>query len=261
MVKVVAVHLEVFHLFTSNLLFNLGNLRDTSDEVQNSDDEMSDDEVLVGDMVLSDDQMRFLYTDGNNKRLGLASPITRWPNATVYYEWDNALNESGKKIFTEAMNYIQNVSCVRFKVKDEPSQHFVLIKPGKACSSKVGMRRGRPQHIMFDGDTCSKGSLIHEILHSLGFLHMHTANNRDEYIKINWENIRDDAKVNFKQFVAHVSMFETEYDYDSITHYSDVAFAKDKSIPTITAKNPAPRMGQRKGTSERDESYLCNHKT
>jgi hypothetical protein len=76
---------------------------------------------------------------------------------------------------------------------------------------------------------------------------MHTANNRDEYIKINWQNIRDYAKLNFKQFGAHVSMFETEYDYDSITHYSSSAFAKDKKLPTIVPKVPAPNLGQRKG--------------
>ena len=102
-----------------------------------------------------------------------------------------------------------------------------------------------------DGNLCSKGSVIHELLHCLGFLHMHTASNRDEYITINWQNIKSDAKLNFKQFAAHVSMFKTEYDYDSITHYSSVAFAKDKSLPTITAKKPAPNMGQRKGKSER----------
>lgn len=220
-------------------------------------------EVLLGDMILSDDQMNYLYSSDSQTRLALASPFSRWPNATVFYDMDKSLDRKSKEVVLEAMDYIQNVSCVRFRVRDDKTTpNYVLIKAGHACNSKVGMRRGEQQMII-DGKLCSKGSVIHELLHGLGFLHMHTASIRDDYIKINWKNIRDDAKLNFKPFTKPVSMFETEYDYDSILHYSAIAFAKDKRKPTITAKNPAPNMGQRKGNrwSKRDESYLCCHKT
>lgn len=238
-------------------------MRNKLDET-GQEDEVGENEVLMGDMILSDEQVQYLYSMDGFKRLGLASPITKWPNATVFYDMDKSVDRKGKEVVKAAMEYIQDVSCVRFKVKDEKTLNYVLIKSGRACSSKVGMRRG-PQTMIIDGNLCSKGACIHELLHGLGevfsrktffkffneplagFLHMHTSNNRDDYIEINWKNIRDDAKTNFKQFVAHVSMFETEYDYDSITHYSNVAFAKDKKKPTITAKNPAPNMGQRKG--------------
>lgn len=211
----------------------------------------NDDEntTIVGDMLLTNDQLNYLYsTDSESQRLALGNPFLRWPNANVYYKIDNSLDEKVREMVEEAMSTIQDVSCVRFiDVKDEKTKHYVLIKKGNACSSKIGMRRSGPQQMIIDGNLCTKGSVIHELLHCLGFLHMHTANERDEYININWNNIRDDAKLNFKQFVAHVSMFSTEYDYDSITHYSSIAFAKNKSIPTIIAKKSAPNMGQRKG--------------
>jgi Astacin (Peptidase family M12A) len=234
------------------LLFNLLNCTDTKADEKattsgNEDAAASEHEVLVGDMILSDDQMNYLYSVDNTSRLGLSSPFLRWPSAVVYYDVDKSVDRKGREVVIAAMNYIQNVSCVQFKVKDETTEHHVLIKSGKACSSKVGMRRGSPQTMIIDGNLCSKGSVVHELLHCLGFLHMHTANDRDNYITINWNNIRDDAKVNFKQFVASVSMFHTEYDYDSITHYSSNAFAKDKKTPTIIAKKLAPIMGQRKG--------------
>lgn len=236
-------------LFNSNSLFNLRKLRYPLDEEMN-DDELSADEHLVGDMILSDEQLAYLYSGNATKRLGLTTPFARWPNATVFYDMDKSLDGKGAEVVIAAMNYIQNVSCVRFEVKDETTQHYVLIKSGRACTSKVGMRREGPQQMIIDGNLCSRGSVIHEFLHCLGFLHMHTANNRDDYITINWRNIKDAWHLNFKQVEAPVSMFQTEYDYDSITHYSNIAFAKDKKLPSIIAKKPAPNMGQRKGKSE-----------
>jgi hypothetical protein len=218
--------------------------------------------TIVGDMILTNEQLNYLYaTDEpaavNGSRLGLANPFLKWPNANVYYKLDKSLDAKTRETVNDAMNDIQDVSCVRFIEKNDESttsndgtmgKHFVLIKKGNACSSKVGMRANGPQQMIIDGNLCTKGSVIHELLHCLGFLHMHTATDRDKFITVNWNNIRDDAKLNFKQFAAHVStMLRTEYDFDSITHYSSVAFAKNKSTPTIVAKMPAPNMGQRKG--------------
>jgi astacin len=79
---------------------------------------------------------------------------------------------------------------------------------------------------------------------------MHTSNERDDYIDINWSNIKEESKLNFKKVATHAaSTFDTEYDYESITHYSSFAFAKDKKNPTIKAKLElyAGKMGQRLG--------------
>lgn len=70
---------------------------------------------------------------------------------------------------------------------------------------------------------------------------------RDDFVKVNWENIKRQAWPNFKQFHAHVSMFSTPYDYDSIMHYSPQAFAINRSIPSMVPLRPAKNMGQREG--------------
>lgn len=95
---------------------------------------------------------------------------------------------------------------------------------------------------------------------SLGFLHMHTSNARDDYIDINWSNIKEESKLNFKKFATDVAgMFDTEYDYGSILHYSKFAFARDKKIPTIKAKLElyASKMGQRKGSCPQCFHFIC----
>lgn len=57
---------------------------------------------------------------------------------------------------------------------------------------------------------------------------MQSAANRDDYVSIAWEHIRDGTQNNFKKYNAtQVTNFEVPYDYDSILHYSAYAFTKD----------------------------------
>ena len=40
------------------------------------------------------------------------------------------------------------------------------------------------------GDGCEyKGTAIHEIMHALGFFHEHARIDRDDYVKVNYENM------------------------------------------------------------------------
>lgn len=230
-------------------IFSLDNQNSTEEK-----DEKDDEDILIEDMYLSKDQALFLYNKNEFSKFGISSPIFRWPSGIVFYKFDISLDTKGMRLAKEAMEYIQNVSCVRFyKVKDLKTLNYVLIKRGKACASKVGMRGGE-QLLVIDSILCSRGSVIHELLHTLGFLHMHTSSNRDTYIDINWSNIKEESKLNFKKTTPLLgSLFGTEYDYNSITHYSAFAFAKDKKTPTILVKKNTNNntinmtMGQRKG--------------
>jgi Astacin (Peptidase family M12A) len=75
----------------------------------------------------------------------------------------------------------------------------------------------------------------------------HTAIQRDEFVKIDYDNIVPGAMRNFEKYTTYVSMFKTPYDFTSIMHYSRGAFALDKTKPTIEPLEDAPVMGQRKG--------------
>lgn len=74
---------------------------------------------------------------------------------------------------------------------------------------------------------------MHEYLHALGFHHMQSAFDRDEYVKIVWENIQKGTEENFEKYPSTVvSHFEEKYDYSSVMHYGATAFSTNGE-PTI----------------------------
>lgn len=69
---------------------------------------------------------------------------------------------------------------------------------------------------------------------ALGFYHMQSAYDRDDFVQIKWEHIIPEYKSNFERYdESEVTHFNATYDYDSILHYSAYAFTKDKNEATI----------------------------
>jgi len=94
------------------------------------------------------------------------------------------------------------------------------IKPfyGGSCWSYVGRMRGWKNQPM-DIGWCHKvrGSIVHETMHAIGFVHEHSRANRDEFIHV--ANPHSD-KVNCGKYaMGDLNTSGTDYDFDSIMHY------------------------------------------
>jgi astacin len=133
------------------------------------------------------------------------------------------------------------------------------------CWSYVG-RIGGEQRISI-GATCYRhGVIIHEILHALGFFHEHSRPDRDQYVDINYENVREGMNHNFMKLSSRKWFNMTiPYDTNSVLHYSGYAFAADRSTPSMFYKDTKEAVrAQRDRLSEWDTaqvciSYRCNH--
>ena len=201
--------------------------------------------VEVGDMLLTPEQHDYLYTNDSLRRHGFREEFQLWPDGIVPVVISEDFDPDYVDLIISAMDYISNVSCVVFNILPvPPSKHHVKIFKDDVCSSLVGRVEGGEQLLKI-GDYCKKGNIIHELLHVLGFLHMHTAVSRDDFVRINWQNIADYAFKNFERVTASVSMFDTQYDYRSIMHYTSKAFAIDDKVRTIIPFERVTEMGQR----------------
>lgn len=105
-------------------------------------------------------------------------------------------------------------------------------------------------------------------MHTLGFYHVHKGTDRDEHIRIKWENvIPGKQKKLLKRTDAHkLTDFGVGYDYDSIMHYDKRAYSKNGKV-TIETLDPKyqDRIGQRKELSPGDilkmrRMYNCDDK-
>ncbi|XP_053714809.1 high choriolytic enzyme 1-like [Synchiropus splendidus] len=125
---------------------------------------------------------------------------------------------------------------------------FISIENRGGCFSSLG-RVGGMQVLSLNRRGCLYHGIIqHEINHALGFQHEQTRSDRDQYVKINWENIDPQMAYNF--YKQNTNNLNTPYDYSSIMHYGRTAFSIAYGKDSITPiPNPNVQIGQRQGMS------------
>ena len=60
------------------------------------------------------------------------------------------------------------------------------------CFSPVGRQYRKPgmQELSIGAGCNSKGIIMHELMHALGFWHEQARSDRDDYLEVLWENIK-----------------------------------------------------------------------
>jgi len=179
----------------------------------------------------------------------------KWSNGVVIYEIKDGFTEAYKLKILEAMQEIESVSCIRFQPhnRELPEETFTTIWNDDDCSSTVGTFWDEEDlRISLNETKCvSLGVIIHELMHTLGFDHEHQRRDRDDFIKVHFENIEEDSEESY--IITANTLVQTPYDYESIMHYDDLEGSKNGNKAFTPIKDlKGKEIGQEDGLSKYD---------
>ncbi|OWW24427.1 hypothetical protein B4Q04_16440 [Zobellia sp. OII3] len=161
--------------------------------------------------------------------------IRKWPDNTVYYVI-NGLSSSVRSELQKSFDEWTSKTNVRFKERTNQSNYVTISSSGSNSNSGVatlGMY-GSSGYIKL-GTRATAVVIIHELGHTLGYIHEQNRADRDDHIIINIENIQPDAVDQFYKNTSAIYL-TGDFDINSTMMYGSYTFSKNGQ-PTITDLN------------------------
>jgi hypothetical protein len=160
---------------------------------------------------------------------------------------------------------VNGKDCIKFVPRTNEKSYIIIHDGQQGCSSDVGMlHTHEPQYVSLSAPRCIWPGLIgHELTHVIGFWHEIARPDRDQYLRIVYENIIPGMEYNFDIKSNNVTTLNSPYDYSSILQYDDSAFSSN-GLPTIvpykrgvSLKNSPLRRLSKTDISEIRTLYKC----
>lgn len=210
------------------------------------------------------------------------SDLWHWPDHIVWYRFENSVIKEDRSVIREAMEEIEDNTCVTFRETRRRQHKILRIKTrgthncvycyylGLLCPQRNGGTvRTRPfctgnfecpyyqgtveMNLEFNYPFCGrlgtrwKGLIIHELLHSLGLIHTQARPDRNKYIKINRDAIKRSSMDQYMPICHNCATFNLPYECDSIMHYGYMDFASIGRLfayfkPTMTSRHPTCKL-------------------
>ncbi|PIK56721.1 putative zinc metalloproteinase nas-13-like [Apostichopus japonicus] len=174
----------------------------------------------------------------------------RWPGGVVPYFIDRSFDAGARQRILAAINryHKQPVFGLLLGMDKEITSH--RTKTGLFFG--VGRRGGRQE--LSVGGACNfhRGTIMHELMHAVGFQHEQTRTDRDQFVTVYYQNIQSGLEYNFVRYNQDtIDHLQTRYDYYSIMHYPMNAFSRN-GRPTIVPRQAGVSIGNRNDFSATD---------
>ena len=96
-------------------------------------------------------------------------------------------------------------------------------------------------------------------MHALGFIHEHSRPDRDEYIKVKYDNIKKDEWSNFQKYsLDEIDNLKEDFNFASVLLYRNDAFTKNGGDTLTALEEPDLEFGQRVKFSVGDVKEINN---
>jgi hypothetical protein len=181
-------------------------------------------------------------------------PAQRWESPQIPYFITRDF-PNPERVY-QALEYLGKNTILNF-VPLSDQKDAIVFENGKGCKSYVG-RIGGHQPIRI-GTGCGVQEILHEILHAIGFVHEQSREDRDQYVRVLWDNINPDYKSNFE--IAPEAILEigsyNDFDYRSIMLYQANTFARTPDLKTLESVGRDPIEPTGEGLSRSDISRIA----
>jgi hypothetical protein len=199
---------------------------------------------LNGDIVVYDFSLPTIksYTRDDEHHTFGRDDLYRWPDGVVPVVLENSVFEGANYLTIKAaLDYFNFNTGIIFKERGDEEDYLVITckrddESGKAGSSPVGRQRNGSNVLELVNGKFTVAVVLHELMHTLGVFHEQSRPDRDNFVEIKWDNIKEESKHNFQ--VEDDGTVRSAYDYCSIMQYSTSNdFSIDKTKPTIVCKS------------------------
>lgn len=197
------------------------------------------------------------------KAVGEKALGRRWEKGIVYYAIDPNIQSEENTVLAAINLWTSQLPTIQFKKVNprvDDVKNYVVFEGSDGYASDVGMV-GRKQSLYIKSPA-EIGNVAHEIGHLLGLWHEQSHPDRDNFITVHLNNLKDlgdpkkneNLKAQFMKIPAS-NVVVTDYDFRSLMHYPMNAFAIPGKV-TIELKPPYSTsysdVGQRVGPSALD---------
>jgi len=167
--------------------------------------------------------------------LGLGGGVRKWANSTIVYRI-SGLSSSVRSELQKSFNEWTSKTNIRFKERTNEANYVTISSSGSNSNSGVATLgvNGSRGFIRL-GTRATAVVIIHEIGHTLGYIHEQNRRDRDSFIRINFDNIQDNAVDQFFKSNS-ASLVTSQFDINSTMMYGSYTFSKNGQ-PTITDLN------------------------
>ncbi|XP_014369551.2 seminal metalloprotease 1 [Papilio machaon] len=221
-----------------------------------------------GDIILDDWQVEALVQQYSGARNAYIWPGTKWPENTIVYEFgEGEFDDEQKEAIMVSIRDIEQNTCLKFRERRRGEFNYVkLTGRPDGCYANVGYWYDRGLHIMNlarsrPGQGClTHTTIVHEWLHIIGFFHMQSTYNRDDYVRIMWDNVWPGMEHNFEHYDTNiVNNMALPYEYTSCMHYGPYGFSTNGEPTIVPIRSFEGVMGQQEYITEYDWHRTRRH--